>query len=139
MRPRERGGRARRLGASQACDQGQGSVLQVCSSVSAGQGWPPLEDGVTTVRMRVRVPPPQLTEQGLHSLHSMTTQSTGQGGVLQDSVSVSAGQELPPLEDGVTTVRMRVRMPSPQLTEQGLHSLHSLTTQSTGQGGASHC
>lgn len=54
-----------------------GSSLQDRDSSSSGQATPPPEGGVTTVRVRVCVPPPQAAEQSLHSLHSLTIQSTG--------------------------------------------------------------
>jgi hypothetical protein len=113
---------------------GQGWVLQGCVSVRIGQGAPPNMAGVITVLVLVITPPPQVAVHALHALHALTTQSTGQGWVLQGCVSVRIGQGAPPLAAGVITVLVLVRMPPPQDAVQSLHRLQSLTTQSTGQG-----
>ena len=70
-----------------------------------------------------------------HSVHSPTTQSTGQAWVLQACVSDRAGHAAPPNAAGVTTTRERDWMPEPHDFEHvdADHSVHSPTTQSRGQ------
>jgi hypothetical protein len=123
---------------AQSTGIGHAWVLHVWVSVSAGQAIPPLAGWVVTVRVRVCIPPPQAAEQADQSLQGLTAQSTGttHAWVLQSWLSVRAGQAIPPLAAGVTTVRVRCWVPPPQVFEQVVQALQALTTQSTGAGQA---
>src|SRR5690606_34925446 len=55
----------------------QGWVLHVSLSDSSGHAVPPFTGSVTTVRVRVRIPPPQAAEHTSQSPKSDTSQSTG--------------------------------------------------------------
>jgi hypothetical protein len=117
---------------------GHAWVLQAWLSLKAGQAVPPPEGWVTTVRVRVWVPPPQVSLQVDQSLQALTAQLTGttHAWVLQSWLSVRAGQAMPPFDAGVTTVRVRCWVPPPQVFEQTDQSLQALTAQSTGGGHA---
>jgi hypothetical protein len=107
-------------------------VLQGSLSVREGQALPPLLGCTVTVRERVCVPPPQLFEQAPQLPNPLTWQSTAHPWVLQGSLSVRAGQALPPFFGCTVTVRERVCVPPPQLFEQALQLPNPLTWQSTG-------
>jgi len=78
---------------------GHACVLQGCERVVAGQGRPPFEAGVVTLQLEVCVPPPHVAEHSDQSLQAETTQSHGQGCVLQGRVrDVSSGHAFPPLD-----------------------------------------
>jgi hypothetical protein len=93
---------------------------------------------VLMARVRICVPPPQLTVQDPNDAHVSTAQSTGQGEVEHDCVSLSTGQPTPPFEGLVLMARVRVWVPPPQLTVQDPNDVHVSTTQSMGQGAAEH-
>ena len=59
------------------------------------QLWPPYAAGCTTLRARVRVPAPHVTEQPPHAPHALSTQSTGHAPSLHDSTSVVSVHPVP--------------------------------------------
>jgi hypothetical protein len=85
-------------------------------------------------RVRVWVPPPQLTVQDPKEPHPPTTQSTGHGEVEHDCVSLKAGHAAPPFALLTMMTRVRVWVPPPQLTVQDANELQSPTAQFTGHG-----
>lgn len=72
-----------------------------------GQGRPPLAAGVTTVRVREFNPVPHGALHEPKGLQADTVQFAAQGWVLQACDSLKGGQRVPPLAEGVTTVRER--------------------------------
>jgi hypothetical protein len=112
---------------------GQGEVLHVWISLSAGQDAPPFEGEILIRRVRDWVPDPQVSEQESNEPQDPTWQSTGQGEVLHAWISLSAGHKAPPFEAGVAMVRKRIWDPEPHDLVQVLKAAHSLTTQATGQ------
>ena len=110
----------------------QGWVLQACVLVNTGHAAPPKAGKVVTIRFLDCVPPPHTAEQLLQLDQALTTQSIGQGWLLHDCVSVNTGQACPPLDAGVTTVRIRDCVPPPQTAEQVPQLDQAVTTQSTG-------
>lgn len=93
---------------------GQYWVLHGCDSDSTGQTAPPLLAYVRISRVRILLPPPQLTVHIVYDVHSATTQSTGHACVLHAMLSTSAPQATPPKLACVTTVRVRDCVPVPQ-------------------------
>jgi hypothetical protein len=75
---------------------GHACVLHAWFWLKAGHAVPPLAAAVTTVRVWVCDPPPQRVEQADHVDHSLTTQLTAQGIVLQCCFCSNSGQALPP-------------------------------------------
>ncbi len=71
--------------ASTTQSTGHGCELQDDVSLVMGQAAPPNAGVVTTERARVVEPVPHVREQVDHGAHADSTQSTGQGCVLQDS------------------------------------------------------
>ena len=71
-------------------------MLQVSVSLSEGHGTPPYASWITMVLVRVCVPLPQVTVHVSKLDQADTTQSIGQGSVLQTSVSLRLGQSAPP-------------------------------------------
>jgi len=104
--------------------------LQARDSTSAGHA-APLPTGWTRIeRERVWRPPPHVAEHASKSPNSLTTQSTGHGSVLHDSVSTRAPHVSPP-GVGVTTIeRDRDRVPPPHAAEQSENSPKGLNSQS---------
>jgi hypothetical protein len=76
------------------------------SVLLVGHTAPPLAPCVTTVRVRVCVPPPQSTVQPLHTPQSDITQLIGQSWMLQGVDSARGGQMLLPVPP-LTIVRLR--------------------------------
>ncbi len=90
---------------------GQAANVHGTTCDSAGHAEPPYAGLVTTVRVTVVTPLPQVTEQELDETEVQldTTQfcAVGHACVLHACVSTSAGQAVPP-DDGLTvTVRVR--------------------------------
>lgn len=114
---------------------GQGWVLQgTVWFNSVGHAMPPYR-GSTTVLVRVVVPlGPQEAVQTDQRDHGLTTQSMGQGCVLQFIVSLSGGMGMPPYIGNVVTVRVRMMTAPPQETEHVAHGPQGVTTASMGQG-----
>ena len=106
-------------------------------SSPAGHFMPPLDGEVTTLRVLACCPPPQVLEHSPLFSHSEILQSTGQSSSLQSSVSVKAGQALPPCTAAVVTVRVLDRVPPPHVTLQ-LPFVHLLVIQSTGHFASLH-
>jgi hypothetical protein len=71
-------------------------------------------------RPRTLMPSPQDLEQPVQSFQSDTTQSTGHVSSPQRIVSVSAGHDVPPDAELISTGRERVFEPPPQLALHGL-------------------
>ena len=116
---------------------GQGLSLQPRVSVSSGQMWPPWLACQMTVRERLWLPPPQLTEHCAHADHSDTSQWTGQGPSAHSAISCSVGHAVPPWAAPIDTIRVRRRkatsVPTRQDSEQADHSDQAETSQCTGQ------
>ena len=89
---------------------GQPAVLQaLMSTILSSHARPPLLAGVTTVRIQVCSPPPQVTLHVVTGLQEDRTQSTGQPAVLQLlTSSLLLAHARPPLLAGVTTYRYQV-------------------------------
>jgi hypothetical protein len=90
-----------------------GQVPHGSSSLSGGQAAPPQDASVTTVRVRVRVPP-HSAEQALQSLQSLTTQSTGE----QTALPPSRWQPF-------VGMQRLLPLPKMQQTQPSLHTLGS--------------
>ena len=112
---------------------GQLWLLQTRLSVRCAQAAPSCAIGVTTLRSRVSVPPAQVLSHSVHELKEESTQSTGQGAALQDSLSEAAKQATPPCIGWALVSRVRVRVPPPQSTLHLPQLCHPSCTQSTGQ------
>ena len=80
-----------------------------------------------------REPVPQERVQGPHLLKKETSQSTGQFSVPHAWVILRARHAKPPKAGLVTTVRVLVWEPVPQLRVHADHSVKAERTQSTGQ------
>ena len=103
----------------------------------AGHFMPPFDGEVTTLRVLACCPPPQVLEHSPLFSHSEILQSTGQSSSLQSSVSVKAGQALPPCTAAVVAVRDLDRVPPPHVTLQPPF-VHLLVIQSTGHFASLH-
>mmetsp|Transcript_19113 Transcript_19113/g.59108 ORF Transcript_19113/g.59108 Transcript_19113/m.59108 type:complete len:209 (-) Transcript_19113:266-892(-) len=114
---------------------GQPSTLQSSSSTGEPvQGLPPLAPAATTERLRTDLPPPQLLEQAGQALQGPHLQSTAQAGMWQDSsMDLLPSQSLPPCWASTARVRLRERVPLPQLPLQVLQAPQLLHLQSRGQ------
>ena len=73
-----------------------------------------------------------------HELQSEVVHDCGQANVLHDDDSISGMQFLPPNAGSRSTVRLRICIPPPQVTEQWDHAVHVVTRQSTGQKSVLH-
>jgi hypothetical protein len=85
-------------------------------------------------RVRVWVPPPQLTVQDPKEPQPPTAQSTGQAVVEHDCVSLKAGHAAPPFALLTMISRVRVWVPPPHVTVHDPNELQSPTAQFTGHG-----
>lgn len=114
---------------------GQAWSLHCWVSVKLGHATPPWFALVSTLRDRVRKPPPHDFEHVPYSEKLLTTQCTGQCGLFgQSRVCCNAGQAAPPCAAAISTERDRVsEPPSPHDTEHKPHCPHADTWQSTGQ------
>jgi hypothetical protein len=111
---------------------GQQPLLHPCVSLGSALHEPP-HVGAEMLRVRVAVPGPQAASQ-FHADHSPTTQFRGQQPMSQLSCCHCSGeQSAPPHDAALTGERERERTPTPQATEQPLHSLHAPSTQLTAQ------
>lgn len=70
-------------------------TLQLFRDSTMGHDLPPSLACMTTLRVRVVVPPPHALLQVLHLAHSLTAQSRGQGWSLQGSLAESCGHSVP--------------------------------------------
>lgn len=88
------------------------------------------------VRLKILVAAPQVTPQGVVSLHPVQAPSTGQSTSPQSSVFDASPTQLAPLCCGVglSHALLRVLIAVPQVTPQGAVSLHSLHPPSIGHG-----
>ena len=99
---------------------------------------PPKLGEITTARVRVWLPPPQVWLQAFQLPHTLTTQSTGQASELHVRVSARVGQTLPACWDIVVTERERECLPPPQVLEHPPQAPYSETVQWIGQGPSLH-
>jgi hypothetical protein len=106
--------------------------LHTAEELREGQGLPPKMGMLTTERVRISEPVPQLLVQPPLSPHLETVQSMEQPCVLQVR-SISVEHSSPPWEAAVSTFIVRLWMPVPQDLEQEDQELQD-TIQSTGQG-----
>ena len=95
---------------------------------------PPWSAVVVMVRLRLCDPYPQLTVQGLHLVHWVLTQSTGQVVTAHSCTALTAGHAVPPWLASVVIERVRICVPPPHVLLQMLQRSHSETAQSTGHG-----
>lgn len=94
---------------------GQFDVPQDCSSYCEVQATPPYEGATVISRVRLCMPPPQVTEQTLKEVHGASWQSTGHGLSPHVCSSVRFGQELPPCAGMMLTERERLCEPLPHV------------------------
>jgi len=74
---------------------------------SSGQVFPPNAASTLTLRSCCCVPPPHVSEQGVHAPNGVTSQSMGHGWLLQGNDSMRTGHCLPPNFAGVIAARAR--------------------------------
>ena len=113
---------------------GHAAAEQDWTSLRSGQPTPPFEGLVVMPRVRVWVPPPQLTVQDPNDVHVSTAQSTGHGAEEHNCISLKSGQPAPPFASLTMMARVRVWLPRPQLTVHDPNDVQSPTTQSTAHG-----
>ena len=111
---------------------GHAAGSHILTFPKTGQATPPCCIGVVMIRLRLCAPIPQVTVHVLHSSHSDTTQSTGQGESEHERSSVSNGQTLPPCANCVIMLRLRLCAPVPQVRVQSLHAVQGDVVQCTG-------
>mmetsp|Transcript_58379 Transcript_58379/g.161484 ORF Transcript_58379/g.161484 Transcript_58379/m.161484 type:complete len:462 (-) Transcript_58379:677-2062(-) len=106
-----------------------------CSLSPGRHAMPPFSGACSTERLLLRVPPPQLQLQLPQSLHRLHSQSW----IVQSPCVAharicprSAWQPVPSRPRTPLILRLRVSWPTPQVLEQLLQSLHSLSWQSLG-------
>ena len=122
-----------------ACSQstGQGHARHRRSSRTCGQARPP-NRGSTQSRRRCCIPPPQLCVQVVHGCHSPSLPSSTHECTLHMRFSVRNGHVCPSCRLTCTTLRDRLRKPTPHERLHGVHAPYVLTMQSTGQGPGLH-
>jgi hypothetical protein len=87
---------------------GQANLLQVVVEERVGQSLPPYFWSVETTRVLIFMPlVPQVAEQEAYPVHAVTTQSMGQGCLLQTR-SISVGHSSPPWAAATSTSKVRV-------------------------------
>lgn len=89
-------------------------------------------------RVRRCVPVPHENEHAPHTLHSLTTQSTGHGAVLQLTLWLRAVHVLPPNAAYISMERDRTWLPPPQEALHAVKADQLDSTQSTGQDSVRH-
>merc|ERR1719171_736699 len=89
--------------------------------------------GMSTLRMRSWIPPPQAIEHGSQFVHSMSVQSRSHEPVLHGCSSNVVSHSVPPFLGLVRIERVFPCVPPPHSLEQALQSDHSDCTQLTGQ------
>mmetsp|Transcript_130679 Transcript_130679/g.310003 ORF Transcript_130679/g.310003 Transcript_130679/m.310003 type:complete len:211 (-) Transcript_130679:1691-2323(-) len=94
---------------------------------------PPRDRSFKTLRSRLSSPGPQVKEQLLQSVQSLTSAfHVGHGASMQPRVSMSsAGHSWPPNWEKRSICRWRLVWPSPQVRSQGPKVVHSDMRQST--------
>jgi hypothetical protein len=108
--------------------------MQAIDSLATPGHEPPHDCVDCTVRERVCVPAPHVTEQPDHAVNGDQTQSTGQQPPLAVHESLSdSGSHVPPHDSADCLVRERVRVPLPHVTEQPVHDDHVFRTQLAAQ------
>lgn len=102
---------------------GQQPLLAEHDSLSVSTSHvPPHNSAVTTLRVRVRVPSPHVTEQPDHADQELSWQLAAQHAPPHASVSDKlAGQAAPPQFATAATDRLRDREPPPHVCEHALH------------------
>merc|ERR1719428_2684424 len=120
---------------------GHASVLQsiVCSRVTS-QALPNSLPASVTVRVCLSVPPPQVTVQPFESsVHSESSQSTGQGSFSQSVSSVRGSVHgSPPCSALISTDRLWLFLPGPHSVVHSLHEPHWPRTQWIGHSATLH-
>ena len=107
-------------------------MLQSSVSSSDPHTLPPCAVFVVMPRLRVRMPAPQVTEQGPNGPHWVMTQSMGHAASLQRRVSVRCAHAAPPAETGTRVERVRACVPAPHDKVHALHVLQLDSAQSRG-------
>lgn len=82
-------------------------------------GAPPFAASTASVRDRVRLPSPHVTEQLPHAPHTSHAQLVGQAPLLHVVLSLSGPGQAPPQLAGELTLRVREIMPGPHETLHG--------------------
>jgi hypothetical protein len=108
------------------------------STSDDGQASPPNVAAVVMERACDWTPVPQLLLHLVHADHCETVQCTGHTTGSHILTFPKTGQTMPPCCIGVAMIRLRLCAPIPHVTVHALHSSHSDTTQSTGQGESEH-
>jgi hypothetical protein len=85
---------------------------------------PPCAAATSTLRWRVWLPPPHVTEHACHASHADISQSTGHESVLHACVSSTAPHPVPPNCAATCVLRTRCCMPPPHVLEQSPHAPH---------------
>ena len=113
---------------------GHGPVLHAREAERAAQTLPPCSGAVATLRLRDCVLSPQVVPHADHSVHCVSTQSTGHAPSLHDRVRWSTGQLTPPSAGCVVIVRSCFCVPLPHDLVQVDQVPYGDTAQSTGHG-----
>jgi hypothetical protein len=110
-------GVGRGVGAAVGAGVGHASTSHAFSSCRiAGHASPPSLCNWVISRERAVTPGPHVALHAVQSVQAASSQSTGQGAVAQSAVSVVLGHSAPPCS-GSVTVRIRDRVPPPQVAE----------------------
>jgi hypothetical protein len=118
---------------------GQGVFsLHASEAVSSGQASPLCSGWVSTERLRLRVPLPQVVVQAEYVDHSLTAQSIGHGPVLQGTESAIDMSHTAPFWAATMMVRRRVLSPPAQSTVHAPHPPHSELSHGTGHAKVLH-
>ncbi len=116
---------------------GQQPKPQFTDSLSDGHGVPPLAVARVVVRVRdLLAVAPHVAVHADHCAHCDTSQSTGgsaHAGCMHAIVSDAVPAHEPPHDCVDCTLRVRVCVPAPHVTEQPDHAPNADHTQSTGQ------
>jgi hypothetical protein len=116
---------------------GHGPRSHSLLALVAAHATPPSAAAVTTLRVRVWVPLPQVSVHAPYVPHGESSQSRGQAMTPHSSTASSEGQPVPALACCVVTERERDLEPTPHVLVHVLHEAQELTSQWTGQPGRS--
>jgi hypothetical protein len=92
-----------------------------------------LAGGTTTDRVRRSSPLPHDCEHVLQFDHALSWHAVAHAAGAHASLSLSVGHGVPLHAASVVTLRARVRMPLPHVTEHADHVAHDVTAHATGQ------
>merc|ERR1719305_1939938 len=112
---------------------GQAPSKHVRVAEVAGQFSWPSRRLIVTERVRDCVPTPHFAEHGLQSDHGVIVHTRLQSHSLHCSASWKTSQGTPPWAGQVSTGRLRMRKPPPQVLVQVPNAPHAPSLQSTGQ------